>query len=323
MYTVPAFRRGVAPALLGVLSVLATNLVAQGRPCPADSAAASRVCQAGADLLTAFLPAEGALVGGGNPVPGTAGAIGRFGHARITARVGFLGMTIPKANYDGTSDTVHADKQLLVPLPRFDLSLGMFSKKLPMGTVALDLLGSAVVLPTSATTRIHIDDNARTLAGMALGLGYGFRAAFVLPGSGPTVSLNVMKRDMPAVRFGDLSSGDRLSAATTLSAISARLLVGGRTSLLTLTAGAGLDLYKGEGSVTYADSAGTDSTVAVNLSTSRIMTLVNAAIDLGPLTLWGEGGFQVGKKTDLVTIFQRNDPSAGRFFGGLGAAIAF
>jgi hypothetical protein len=132
-----------------------------------------------------------------------------------------------------------------------------------------------------------------------------------------------MKRDMPAVRFGNVAAGDRLSAATSFSAISARLLVGGRFPLLSLSAGGGVDLYKGSGSVTYADSTGVDSTVAVQLSTMRIMTTVNAAIDLGPVILWGEGGFQVGKNTALATVFRRNDPSSGRFFGGLGASLRF
>jgi hypothetical protein len=225
--------------------------------------------------------------------------------------------------YDGTSDTVQADKRLMVLLPRLDLALGLFSKKLPLGTVAMDLLGSAVVIPANATTRVRLDENARTIEGLALGLGFGFRAAVVMPAPKPTISLSVMKRDMPAIRFGDLAAGDRLSAATSLSAISARLLVGGRLRILTLAAGGGIDLYKGSGSVSYADSAGVDSTVAVQLSTMRIMTTANAAIALGPVTVWGEGGFQVGKKTELVTVFRRNDPSSGRFFGGLGASLQF
>ena len=53
------------------------------------------------------------------------------------------------------------------------------------------------------------------------------------------------------------------------------------------------------------------------------MTTANAAIDLGPVMFWAEGGFQVGKKTELVTVFRRNDPSSGRFFGGLGASLQF
>ena len=128
---------------------------------------------------------------------------------------------------------------------------------------------------------------------------------------------------MPSVRFGDIRAGDRFSAATTLSAINVRLLIGGRMKLLTISAGGGIDLYKGDGRVTYVDSTGADSTVAFSLSTSRIMTAMNVAFDLGPLNLWAEGGFQVGKKTELVTTFENNDPSSGRFYGGLGAGLRF
>jgi hypothetical protein len=323
MKTVPPAARRAVPCFLFLLSTAPLALSAQSSACAADTTTAGRICQAGADALAAFLPLEGALVGGGNPMPGTAAAIGKFGHVRLSGRVGFASATIPSTTYDGTSDTVHADKRLLVPLPRLDLALGLFSKKLPMGIVGVDLLGSAVLIPTGVTTRVRVDQNARTLGGIALGLGFGFRAAMSMPGPKPTVSLTVMKRDMPALRFGDLAAGDRLSAATTLSAINVRLLVGGRAKLLTLAAGGGIDLYKGAGSVSYSDSTGADSTVTLTLSTSRITALVNAGLDVGPLELWAEGGFQVGKKTEVATVFERNDPSAGRFFGGLGAALHF
>ncbi len=313
--------------LLALCALVAAPLASQDStaagPCAADTTRASRICQAGVDALTAFLPVEGLLVGGGNPVPGTAAGIGKFGHARIAGRVGIARVTVPSAGYDGTSDTVAADKQLYVPVPRLDLQLGLLSKKLKLGTVTADFLASAVVIPTGATTRIRIDDNARTLAGMALGLGFGVRLGLTMPAPKPTVSLSVMKRDMPGIRFGDRAAGDQLSASTTFSAIAVRLMVGGRYKLLTLAAGGGMDLYKGTGAVTFADSTGADTTVAVDLSTSRIMTTINAGLDVGPVKLWAEGGFQVGKKTELATTFERNDPSSGHFFAGLGAALQF
>ncbi len=307
----------------GIAAPALTGQTAAATPCPTDTTSTSRICQAGADALTAFLPIEGLLVGGGNPVPGTAGAIGRFGHARLAARIGLASLTAPKTSYDGTTDTVLADKRLLVPLPRLDLALGLFSKKLPLGTVAMDLLGSAVLLPTGASTRIRIDENARKLGPLALGLGFGFRAALIMKAPKPTVSLSVMKRDMPSIRFGDLAAGDKLSAETSLSAINVRLVFGGQAKALSIAGGLGMDLYKGSGSVTFVDSTGADSTVAMELSTSRIMTLINLGYDVGPATLWVEGGFQVGKKTQLATTFQHNDPSAGRFYGGAGVTFRF
>ncbi len=317
----------VRPAAIVLIALLATPLRAgaQASPCPADTSSTGRLCQSGIDALTAFLPLEGLLVSGGNPVPGTAAAIGRLGHLRVTGRVGFARVTIPARSYDGTTDTVAAEKRLLVPVPRLDIALGLFSKQLPLGTAAVDLLGSAVLIPTGATTRIAIDENAREVASMALGLGFGFRAALTMPAPKPTVSLSVMKRDMPSIRFGSRASGDPLQAATSLSAINVRLMVGGKAGLVTLAAGAGLDLYTGTGVVTYADSAvaGGDSTVSVKLSTSRIMTALNAGIEIGPIHLWAEGGLQVGKKTELPTHFELNDPSSSRFYGGTGVALKF
>ncbi len=307
------------------VALWAAPLAAQNPDCPADTTAGGRICQAGVDALTLFLPTENVLVSGGNIVPGTAGAIGKFGHFRLGGRVGLVRVTIPSSSYDGASDTVLADTRLLIPVPRFDLSVGLFNKALPMGTVGVDLLGSAVVLPTNASSRYQVDENARTIGDIALGLGFGFRAGFQMAGNKPTISLSVMKRDMPILRFGDLNAGDDLSIATSLSSINVRLAVGGKLKLIKLSAGAGMDLIKGNGTVTYADStaASGDSTLVLPLSTSRITTFLNAAFDLGPLTLWGEGGFTIGKDEGVVTIFQRISPGGGVFYGGLGAAIRF
>lgn len=323
MPTLQSPARRAVHLLVALIAGTSAPLVAQAGACPADSTAASRICQAGADLLTAFLPIEGLLVGGGNPVPGTAAASGKFGHARFAFRVGFASLTAPKTSFTGSSDTVLADKRLLVPLPRVDLAVGLFSKQLPLGTAAIDLLGSAVLLPTKSITRVHIDDNARKIGSLALGLGFGFRAALLMKAPKPTVSLSVMKRDMPSIRFGDRGAGDSLDAATTLSAITVRMILGGKVQALSIAGGIGVDLYKGSGRVAFADSSGAETTAPVELSTYRVMTLLNLGYDLGPMTLWGEGGFQVGKKTPLATVFQRNDPSAGRFYGGAGLALRF
>lgn len=307
-----------------IFLLAAAPLAAQDPSCPADSTAGGRICQAGVDALTLFLPTENLLVSGGNPVPGTAGAVGKFGHMRIGARVGLVRITIPATDYDGTSDTVKADTRLLIPVPRLDLAVGLFSKALPVGTASVDLLGAAVILPTNVSSRYTIDENARKIQSLALGLGFGFRAAMQMAGNKPTVSLSVMKRDMPRLRFGKLDEGDDLSIATSLSSINVRLAVGGKFHGLRLTGGGGMDLIKGTGSVSFVDPVTqTDSTFAVDLSTSRITTFLNAAIDLGPLSLWGEGGFTIGKNDGVITTFQRIDPGGGTFYGGLGAALTF
>lgn len=324
-----SFVMRAAIATLVALLVLTAPVMAQTdsttvEGCPADSTQASRVCSAAFDALTMLLPVEGVLVSGGNPVPGTAAALGRFGKFRLGARIGFTSVTLPSSGYDGTSDTVPADKTLLVPMPRLDLAAGILSKKLALGTVGVDLIGSAVLLPTNISSRYKVDITARKIGPLALGLGYGFRAGLAMGKAKPTVSLSVVKRDMPVLRFGDLASGDLSSVATNLSAINIRLLVGGKLSFLTLSAGGGMDMYKGNGTVSWHDQAtGTDSTISVALSTSRITTTLNAAIGLGPLSLWGEGGFQVGKTTEVTTNFEGVDPNAGRFYGGIGAALKF
>lgn len=307
-----------------VLAVTAAPLTAQTPGCPGDTTQAGRICQAGADAVTLFIPVEAALVGGGNPVPGTAKALGQFGRFRLAGRIGLVRMSIPQASYDGTSDTVKLDKRMLIPMPRLDLDVGVFSKKLPMGTASVDLLGSAVIVPMGRSSRYRLDENARRIDNLAIGLGFGLRAAFAMAGNKPVVSLNVMKRDMPAIIFGDLSKGDQLQASTTLSALSVRLLLGGYLGPFEMTGGGGIDMIKGKGKVAFVDPVtSTDSTVALDISTSRINVLINAALNLKPLKLWGEGGFMVGKDEGTLTSFERIDPAGGQFYGALGAAIAF
>lgn len=321
----PLFSRPAAFGL-ALLVAMPASLAAQATAgCPADTLASGRVCQAASDALTIFLPIEGLLVGGGNPLPGSAGGIGQLGHVRLVGRVGFTKVTIPDVGYDGTSDTVAAEKRLTVPVPRLDAAFGLFSKTLPLGTATVDFVASAVLIPTGSTTRIAIDKNARQVGGLALGLGFGMRAALAMAKNKPTVSLNVMKRDIPRLRFGNRAAGDPMQLSTTLSAINARLMVGGKKGPVTLAAGAGMDLFKGDGLVTFADSttATGDSTVAVPLSTSRIMTALNLGLTAGPLSFWAEGGLQVGKKTELATPFELNDPSGSRFYGGVGFALQF
>ena len=280
------------------------------------------MCQAGYDALTLLLPVEGILASGGNPVPGTAAVLGRFGKFRIGARVGFTSVVLPSSGYDGSSDTVKADKRLLVPMPRLDLSVGLFNKKLTMGTVGVDLLGSAVLIPTDLSTRYRVDATARKIGPLALGLGYGFRAGMDMGKGKPTVSLSVVKRDLPIVHYGDMAGGDPSEVATNLSAVNVRLLVGGKLSILTLSAGGGMDMYKGNGTVRWRDQvAGADSSIAVALSTSRLTATLNAALNFGFLSVWGEGGFQVGKTQELKTTFEGVDPNAGRFYGAIGAAL--
>ncbi len=317
-------RRRTSAILCGLLLGSGAVLSAQSPDCPADTLPAGKVCNAGVDAVTVMHPVAGLLLSGGNPVPGTAGASGKFGSFRLTARVGFAQMTLPDPSYAGASDTVPASKRLIVPAPRADLALGLFSKKLSLGTVAVDLLGSVVFLPVGVTNRVRLDPNVRQLAGIGLGFGFGFRAALMSPGAMPTVSLGVMKRNLPTLVYGNLPAGDNYSYGFNVSAINVRLIAGRKFSILSLSAGAGMDLYGGSATVSFRDPAApatVQTPITLKLSGSRIMTLLNAGLEFPLVSLFGEAGFQIGSKSTVTTIFEKNDPSAGKFYGGLGASL--
>ncbi len=297
-----------------------TGSTATPHPCDAQADATLKVCRAAYDAMSWMLPAAGVAAGGGNPGLGTAAGSHGFGDVSLTFRTTYTSVVLPSTVYDGSSDTVRADARFPILGPRVDFRLGLLSKALPVGTISADFLGSVLVFPKSATQRIRFGSDVRSVGGAALGFGYGLRIAMQPKGPMPVVSLNVARNGLPAFSYGDLSLGSSYAYTLGVSAIDVRLLVGRRFGALELTAGGGVDLLKGQYSVSYVDPA--DSSLVPradsSLSAMRIQTLANASLVLGFFRLSVEGGFQVGKDEKLTTLFESNNTRSGRFFGGVG-----
>lgn len=294
-------------------------------PCASYTGAGGRVCQAASDVGLLLHPTLGLLMSGGNPVLGTASAMGRFGAVLTVGRATVVHAVLPDPGYDGAADTVAAAESGPGYAPRLDLSLGILSKTLTAGTVTADLLGSVVLIPTTGTDRLQVEKPARSVGDVALGFGFGLRIGFRGEGSLPEASLTIMKRDLPRLRYGSLAAGDSYTNALRASAINVRLLVGKRFSVFNISGGAGVDLYGGDAQVTFRDPAtGTvQPTFVQPLSTMRIITVLSGGIELPILRIGGEVGFQVGKDDGVVTNFRRIDPAAGKFFGGFGIGLRF
>jgi hypothetical protein len=270
--------------------------------------------------MSALLPSAALVAGGGNPGLGTAAGSGGFGDLTITLRGTYTKAVLPETGYAGVTDTVRAARVWQMTLPRVDLRLGLLRKELPMGAASVDLLGSVIPIPRTATTAVRFGPQVRSLGDFALGFGYGIRIAMAPTGPMPVVSLNVSRTGLPEFSFGDVSQGSTYAYSLSVAAINARLLIGKRFGGIELTGGAGVDLLSGRYSVVYTnpDDASVFPRADSTLSGMRILTLANAAWLLGPARLTLEGGFQVGKDDKLTTIFEANDTRAGRFFGGLG-----
>src|SRR5437667_11597181 len=84
--------------IVSMLTVMlgATSLVAQEPQCNNIAfPGATQACNTAVDAVRAFYPLAGMIVSGGNPVLGSGGALGGFGHLMLTARVNGIKAALP------------------------------------------------------------------------------------------------------------------------------------------------------------------------------------------------------------------------------------
>jgi hypothetical protein len=284
------------------------------------------VCNAAVDGARVFHPVAGLLVSGGNPVLGGIGTLGGFGHFALTARVNATELKTPDLNYTGAGTTVAQGDKIFAPAPLVEAAVGVFGGVGPSGLLAIDLLGSAQLLPTTQVSGLSVDKNARKIGSIALGLGYGARVG-VLKGRAiiPSVTVSAMRRSIPKLTFGDVAGGDQYSFSTNLNATNLRAVAGYRIALLAVGAGLGWDKYTGNVDATFAPSGGgaSQSAQTIELDNSRTMAFLTAALDLPIVKIGAEIGYQLGKDQNLKTTFTGNDPSKSRLFAGGGLRFTF
>ncbi|HEX2249378.1 MAG TPA: hypothetical protein VHH32_03470 [Gemmatimonadales bacterium] len=316
----------VPSLVLGLLTLAwALPAFAQTSECSAYSGNARRVCDAAVDGTRAFHPVFGMLVSGGNPTIGSAATLGGLGHASVTVRANAVNIVLPDLGYTGSSTTVPAGEKLFLPAPLVEGSLGLY-KGLPGGLLAIDFLGSAQLLPTDQIDNVTVDEDARKIGSLALGLGYGARIG-ILRGLGPVpdVSVSVMRRDIPTITYGDVPSGDRFSYGVDLHATNIRVVASKQVAVLDLAAGFGWDKYTGDATIQFRDpiTLAVQPSIPVELSNSRLVGFVNAGVNVSKVRLTGELGYQGGKDQELSTEFEDFDTTEGKFFAGLGLRVSF
>jgi hypothetical protein len=146
--------------LLAVAYVSSVQAQSQTPECSAHAGNAERVCAAAVDGTRALHPVFGMLVSGGNPTIGSAATLGGLGHASLTLRANAAEIVLPDLDYTGSSSTVPAGDKLFLTAPLVEGSLGLFGG-LSAGMLAVDLLGSAQLLPTNQIDHISVDEDAR------------------------------------------------------------------------------------------------------------------------------------------------------------------
>jgi hypothetical protein len=267
-------------------------------------------------------PLAALLSNGGNPRVGSARAIGRFGHFALGVRMTSALAVIPDLGYDGVADTVAVGQRVQLYAPHIDLAAGLAQMVMPMGTVGIDFLLSALLVPENRTTAFRVVPGSNTIAGAAVSLDWGVRFAFEGEKL-PVVSLSIMRRTTPSVQLGGTSDGNTTAYTFNARAIDVRLFVGQRFGNLEIAAGAGADLLSGSGEVAWRDPETDEVGVPLepDLSGLRITTALDLGFHLGPVQLVGEGGYRVGSNLGLTTRFAEVDPNAGKFFGSFGVVV--
>ena len=307
----------------------AAPLAAQEPQCNVPlSASATAACNTAVDAVRAFYPLAGMIVNGGNPVLGTARPTGGLGHLTLTARVNGVKAALPDPTAANQSP-VPSSFNGVVPAPMVEAALGLF-KGVGGGLLAVDALGSALVLPTGIN-HLSVDSNAAHIGDAALGIGYGLRVGVINGGFPvPAVSVSWMHRTVPRLRYGTLGptfgTGDQFQFTMDLESDSYRAVAGWKFVLVDLAAGIGVDRYKSnDTNIQFHDGTTPTSvrTVVINPTNTRALAFVNAGLSLAVVKLVGEIGLQAGKDQAFVTQFSDFDPKAAHVFGGVGVRFGF
>ena len=309
--------------LCTILVLLASTAHAQAAECDAFSGNTGRVCSAAVDATRAFHPVLGGLISGGNPILGSGGPLGGPGHLSATARVNAVEVVLPDLAFDGTGGTVPAGQKVFAPAPQLEAAVGLYGG-LPSGLLAIDALGSAQLLPTSVFENFSVEQGARRVGDIALGLGFGARVGILREtGPLPGISVSVMRRDLPTIAYGNVQEGDEFQYAVNLHATNLRLVAGKQLAIVNVAAGLGWDKYTGDALIQTRTGSLTQpgAEVPIDLSSSRATVFLDAGLDLAILHLVGEAGYQTGKDQKLTTDFEDVDTAKGKFYAGLGLRV--
>ncbi|HTD70709.1 MAG TPA: hypothetical protein VK647_09625 [Gemmatimonadales bacterium] len=307
----------------------AAPLAAQEPQCNVPASPfATAACNTAVDGVRAFYPLAGMIVNGGNPVIGTAGSLGGLGHFALTARVNAIKAALPDPQA-GSQSPVPSSFNGAVPAPMVEAALGLF-KGVGGGLLAVDVLGSALILPTGIND-LTVDSGATHISDAALGFGYGVRVGVLNGGFPvPAVSVSWMHRTVPRLRYGTLGpiigTGDDFEFTMDLTSDSYRAVAGWKLAVVDLAAGIGVDRYKSrDTNIRFHDAVTPTSvrTVVINPTNTRALVFVNGGLSLAVVKLVGEIGLQAGKDQSYFTQFSDFDPKAAHVFGGLGVRFGF
>src|SRR5258706_9793036 len=132
---------------LVLLTAVALPLAAQEPQCQNVNPQAQAACNTMVDATKAFHPLAGMIVSGGNPVLGTAGTLGGFGHVSATLRVNAIKASLPNPD-SAAQNPVPSSFNGYFPAPVIEAAVGLYGGQ-GGGGLSIDSLATAGLLSTS------------------------------------------------------------------------------------------------------------------------------------------------------------------------------
>ncbi len=315
-----------------------------------NSDVASR-CASVAQAVDAAQPQLGILMAGGNPTLGTASTggvrLGILPRLSAGARVNVVFARLPDIREEESSSGGVSPDKFSVPAPAVgaNVSLGVFPgiSLAPMigGFGAIDLLGSATILPVSLANVDGLEKNPVAWgAGARVGL---LRESFITPG----VSVSVMYRKMGDIQFGDVCEGVVTGQETDgpatcvgdgdfgeinfgLTNLSTRAAVSKRLLGFGLTAGVGYDRFDTDASFAFRAPATPGNPARtiygfndVQVDNDRWSAFLDGSFTLLVGSIVAEAGWMQGQEP--ISGFPAAsdfDPTQGTFFGSVGVRLS-
>ncbi len=304
----------LAATMAGSLPVSAQEIDGQCPPGTSNAAGqpdntkvAQDACQKAIDLFKYMAPQLGAVLAGGNPTQGLAGALGGLGHFSLGIRGNGLRGSLPEVdrvvpNTRGAQQSTYTLDTKPVGFITADLALGIFGGTATNGFGALDAIVSASYVPEHSGQSVDV-----SVPSGSFKLGFGaklgiLRETAVRPG----VSVSFLERNLPKVTITGVSGDDRLLLENiSVRSRSWRAVAGKSFLFLGAGVGYGRDSYDSNATITVtvapraATQGGTGGPIALDQKLSRNNLFGTVWLESPVMRIVGEVGVVSGG--DIVT----------------------
>lgn len=293
---------------------------------PDNTKIAQDACQKAIDLFKYMAPQLGAVLAGGNPTQGLAGALGGLGHFSFGIRANALEGSLPEVDKvvpspRGAELTTYTSDAKPIGFVTADVALGVYRGFNTSGLGALDALVSASYIPEYSNGSIDV-----SLPSGSIGLGFGAKVGLLTEtATRPGVSVSFLERNLPTVDITGVSGDDRLLLEDVkVKARSWRAVAGKKILFLGVGAGYGRDTYDSKAQITVivaprqATPGGTGGPIALTQKLTRNNFFGTVWIESQVLRIVGEIGRVSGGDIATYNQFTGAQPADARTYASVG-----